>query len=394
MTSRMCRGQTGGKKVACPLLLLPVVIMFAMTATGTCLGEESAIDTKAASSSRSRLNLVEKAKLSLLQEVPARNEFLTVAFSPDAKYVAIGDSMRNIRIWDWKRRTIVHVLEGRQVGRQSIAFSSDGHHLISCEYDGSCTVWSVRSGKRAEKIQVKSQYSPNAIFVDSDTKIMTGNDRGQIDIWNISNSTLLRRLSKHKRGPLTFARATHPRVWSGGRDGLFILWDIQTGQAIKTIELTSDSGLRKLPMITSIAFAPAQNLALVGRWGGQVELWDLKRGKYLRTFKFYPCIVWSVAFSPDGKRAAIGTGWLPSQNGTHTKEQCAIVIWDVTTGKLLAKTPHFQAPVMGIAFARYGKAFASISDGTARVWELSKEDATGRQQTEVPEKRIKWEIRR
>lgn len=69
--------------------------------------------------------------------------------------------------------------------------------------------------------------------------------------------------------------------------------------------------------------------------------------------------IWSVTFSPDGKR--IGTA---SQDKTAK-------IWDAETGKLLLTLKGHTASVNGIAFSRDGKRVATSSDDhTAKVWDI------------------------
>ena len=70
--------------------------------------------------------------------------------------------------------------------------------------------------------------------------------------------------------------------------------------------------------------------------------------------------VWSVAYSPDGKRIATA-----SQDKTAK-------IWDATTGQLLLTLMGHTASVNGIAYSLDGKRIATTSDDhTARVWDAA-----------------------
>jgi WD40 repeat protein len=70
--------------------------------------------------------------------------------------------------------------------------------------------------------------------------------------------------------------------------------------------------------------------------------------------------VWSVTFSPDGKRI-----------GTASQDQTA-KIWDANTGNLLLTLKGHTASVSGIVFSPDGKRIATSSDDhTARVWDAA-----------------------
>jgi WD40 repeat protein len=95
----------------------------------------------------------------------------------------------------------------------------------------------------------------------------------------------------------------------------------------------------------------------------------------IRSFDGHAGSVNAVAFSPDGKRAA---------SGDHR----AIRLWDLATGKQIARTDEHDDRVMAVAFAPDGKTLASASeDRTVRLW-----DASTLEQLKVL-KGHKWDVR-
>ena len=58
-----------------------------------------------------------------------------------------------------------------------------------------------------------------------------------------------------------------------------------------------------------------------GGWDGTVKVWDAQKGQVVLTLQGHTDLVYSVAFSPDGKRIV---------SGSYDK---TIKVWDSTTGE-------------------------------------------------------------
>ena len=122
--------------------------------------------------------------------------------------------------------------------------------------------------------------------------------------------------------------------------------------------------------------ADGERIAISG-WNGLVEIRDAKTGELIHTLPHQADLVHAVAFSPDGRLVATGSG-----DGSGF-----VQLWDVASGKRLpvqfaadSNQPPYGSThtdaVLHVAFSPDGTQLVSTSyDRTARVWDVE----TGRQ---------------
>jgi WD40 repeat protein len=87
------------------------------------------------------------------------------------------------------------------------------------------------------------------------------------------------------------------------------------------------------------------------------RLWDVQTGKEIRRFIGHVDLLWSVAYSPNGKYIATA-----SADGTAR-------LWDAQTGEEMRRYVGHTAAVENVAFSPDGKYLVTVSDdATARLW--------------------------
>jgi eukaryotic-like serine/threonine-protein kinase len=80
----------------------------------------------------------------------------TVTFSPDGLRVAAGDGWSKVRVWDSATGEELHALTGSAKGGNCVRFSPDGRRLVSSGIEGTILLWDTTTG--VEALRLKGGY--------------------------------------------------------------------------------------------------------------------------------------------------------------------------------------------------------------------------------------------
>src|SRR5262249_5200297 len=115
--------------------------------------------------------------------------------------------------------------------------------------------------------------------------------------------------------------------------------------------MTANSLKWSLAILAALAWLP-----LVLHAGAEPAAEGPQAGKPALTLKAEG-MVWSVAFSPDGKRLACGTA------------ASTVIVWDLKTGKQVQKLDDFKSKsIGGVAFSPDGKHLAVVGSFPSSPW--------------------------
>ncbi|WP_016871111.1 AAA-like domain-containing protein [Fischerella thermalis] len=215
------------------------------------------------------------------------------------------------------------------------------------------------------QIQQKNSFGDSSAITSTsfafspDGKTIVLSSDNTIKLWDLTTGQVIKTLSGNESEKTMVFSPDGKIIASGGYDKTIKLWDIATGKVIKTLTYGSS--------VTNITFSPDGKLLAAGSSDKTIKLWDIASGKVIQTLTGHSNIVKSVVFSPDGKVVASG-----SNDNT-------IKLWNVATGKEIRTFTGHTSFVTSLAFSNDGKVLASGSaDKTIKLWRLNLDDVLAR----------------
>ncbi|MFL5340400.1 MAG: protein kinase domain-containing protein, partial [Gemmataceae bacterium] len=298
--------------------------------------------------------------------IHTRGTAYAVAFSPlDPNHLAVG-SRGTVTLWDWRNKKEVHTFPGHDPRGICVAFSRDGRHLATGDWQGSVRIWDAVTGVGPLRTfpQIRDVGHPvGALAFNHDgTSLATASFDRSVDVWDPATGTLLRSLPHSGRVVFGVAFSLDGRLIASTGEGKTVhVWEAKTGREF--FGLRGHSGV-----CGCVAFSPGDGLCLASTsMDGTIRVWDatpLQGHEHQEAYSFPQdkAEIWSVAVSPNGRFIAAGG------MGGSAK------IWDADSHDLIAEFDGHREVVFCVAWHPNGERLAFAGgDGrqfTAKVWNM------------------------
>jgi WD40 repeat protein/KaiC/GvpD/RAD55 family RecA-like ATPase len=289
-----------------------------------------------------------------------REAVFSLVWSPDRKRLATGSNDNTAKVWDAESGKELLTLSGHRGAVWSVAWSPDGKRLATGGKDGTAKVWDAEPDKELLTLSGHRGAVWSVAWSPDGKRLATGSWDHTAKVWDAVSGKQLLTLDGHRDAVLSVAWSPDGgRLATGSRDETVKLWDAETGKELLTLRGHGNgpNGLDIFGFVFSVVWSPDGKRLATGSWDHTAKVWDTESGKELLTLRGHSDYVWSVVWSPDGKRLATG-----SQDGTAK-------VWDAESGKELLTLTGHRDGVWSVAWSADGKRLATGSqDGTAVVW--------------------------
>ena len=321
----------------------------------------------------------------VLHVIQHASEVHSVGFSPDGGCLASG-SDKIVQIWNMVTGELEDELEGHTKSVLSVAFSHNGHFIVSGSGDKTVRIWNAATCETRYTLTGHRSRVRSVAISRNDEFMVSGSDDWTVRMWDTATGGLLCKLQGHAGEVASvavspdcqhIASGSCGEVWIWTKDGVIehklecpvynavydlafshdgcrILCNVDRTEWTITGHCLSPPGTdNDLEFIRSVAYSPNHCEIVCGMEDGGVMIWNMDTKKR-RKLGRHSHGVNSVSFSPDGSRIASG-----SDDGT-------VRIWDP---RMFAQKMELRR-LDHVALSHDGRWIVTASSRDIQVWRV------------------------
>jgi guanine nucleotide-binding protein subunit beta-2-like 1 protein len=243
-----------------------------------------------------------------------------VVLSSDGQFALSCSWDHTLRLWDLGDGTTTRTFVGHTKDVLSVAFSADNRQIVSGSRDRTLKLWNTlgeckhtiegdSAGAHTEWVSCV-RFSPST---EAPVVVSGGWDK-LVKVWSLRDCKLRTNLPGHTGYINTVTISPDGSLCaSGGKDGIAMLWDLNLGKHLYTLEAGD--------IINALAFSP-NRYWLVAATNNAIKIWDLESKSVVTTLdKSHP--------------EFFGQGGTPAK-GLPTNPACISLAWSFDGSTLYA----------------------------------------------------------
>ncbi|MGE0126503.1 MAG: WD40 repeat domain-containing serine/threonine protein kinase [Blastocatellales bacterium] len=353
-------------------------------------------DGKLAASGAEDIIIWDAIKMSKLARLKCPANVMSLAFSPDGRWLVSAHSDGAILLWDASEKELAASFNEHSDSVRAVSFSAGGKRLASASGDRSVIIWNLADGIKEMALAGHERRVTAVAFSPDGATAASCDADGAVIVWDLAQRRPLFNfpspVSKVDRSSYCLAispdgrflatsfgvydltrrqmivrfveREAQPYLQIYGMDfspdGRRLVCVTTQGQALlwDTAEwrLVAEHTLPNINLV-SVRFSPDGNWLVTGEDQGAVRLWQTTSLQEKSVIGRHSSRVKSVAFSPDGREVA------------SASEDQTIALWNVSPRKLITRIGVHDSPVHAVAFSPDGKRLVSGEhNGSVRIY--------------------------
>jgi WD40 repeat protein len=298
----------------------------------------------------------------------------SIVFSPDGETFVSGSMDGTMIVWDAAtRQPVGKPVQANEGGVNSISMSPNGEMVASAGWDNAIILWNLGNRQRiGEPFSGHDQPINSVAFSPDGTLLASGSDDDYVVLWDVQTHRLIDWLDQHTDDINEVAFSPSGRTLiSASYDDTMIIWDVTTHLPVGQ-PLTGHSGL------SSMAIRSDENVLASGGFDGTIIIWDLTSPPPIgHQLWRHSDTVYGLSYSPDGTILASS-----SCSDRNEKPECVqgeIILWDAAGRQPLAEPLlGHQGLIYSVAFSPDGKLLASAGeDHNIMLWDVATRQPVG-----------------
>ncbi len=272
---------------------------------------------------------------------------LGLAFSPCGKFLATAGEDNAIKLWSIPDGIEIRTIKAHEGDVKAVAFNPVGDMFASASWDKSVKIWRTSDCSTVASA-LKHTAPVNCLAFSPDGKsLYSGSDDATIRVFSAAECALRDTITPNIGDIKALAAAPGGMLAAGGVELQFL---DPSGKLIKD----NDSYIYG---VRALAFSPDGKILAAGTgMEKRIELWDAEKLELRGSTKDTDWVN-CLTFTPDGKRLVTG--------GT------AVKLWDAVSGACLKTLEGHSDEIYGVDVSPDGKFIASASnDKTIKLWAI------------------------
>ena len=196
-------------------------------------------------------------------------------FSPDNRTLATADSENLVRLWD------VH--SGQEVKRYrgtAVDFGEDGKVLVLGVMDGTPLLRNLESGAETRFSSGGTTAIVDLVVTMDGRKVLAAMEDGTVKLWDLTTGQILRSIAGPAESSIAISQTGGLLATASGGDSSIAIWEFVTGRKLLSVKPPqgTDADVQDR---TVVSLSPDGKLLAVGL-RDRVSLYDVMTGKELR----------------------------------------------------------------------------------------------------------------